>query len=345
MEDVNKGSSKPKIGVIGGGSWGTSLSLHLSRKGYEVTTWVYEKELAEEMRKTRVNRLFLPGYKLPDSINVTNELKEAVWDKDLLCCMGPSHVFREVMSKVLPCVDRRSHLVSAAKGIENGTLLRMTQILGELFGNEFKDRVAVLSGPSFAVEVANRIPTAVVIASSNKDCAFFVQNIFNTTEFRTYINQDVIGVELAGSLKNVIAIATGISDGIGFGKNTRAALITRGLAEITRLGVAMGADPLTFAGLAGIGDLVLTCSSKQSRNYKVGFALGEGKKLDDILSSTLMIAEGVHTAKSALDLADKYDVEVPIIQKVHQILFEKKDPREGAKELMTRELKDEWTFL
>ncbi|MBU1625785.1 NAD(P)-dependent glycerol-3-phosphate dehydrogenase [bacterium] len=330
------------MGVIGGGSWGTSLSLHLARKGYHVTTWIFEKELVDEIYKMRENKIFLPGYILPENISVTNDLKTAVGHKDVICCMGPSHVFRKVMIQTLPLIDQNSYLVSAAKGIENESLMRMTQILKEIFPPEFNDKTAVISGPSFAQEVAAKIPTAVVIASENKKCAEYIQSIFNSTEFRTYVNKDVIGVELAGSLKNIIAIATGISDGIGFGNNTRAALITRGLAEITRLGVAMGAKPLTFAGLAGIGDLVLTCSSKMSRNYRLGFALGNGQKLQDIVSTTLMVAEGVNTSKSALQLANKYNVEVPIIQNVHQILFEEKNPVQGAKELMTRELKDEW---
>jgi len=331
-----------QIGILGGGSWGTSLSLHLGRKGYNVTTWIYEKNLVEIILKTRINELFLPGYKLPDNVFVTNDLENAVSDKDVICCMGPSHVFRSVVKEALDYIDPRTCFVSAAKGIENKSLMRMTEILKELLPPNYNDKIAVISGPSFAIEVAEKNPTAVVTASSNRECAKFVQKIFNTPEFRTYINEDVLGVELAGSLKNVIAIATGISDGIGFGNNTRAALITRGLAGITRLGVAMGAEPLTFAGLAGIGDLVLTCSSTLSRNYKLGFALGKGDKLDNILSSSLMIAEGVNTSKSALALAKKYKVEVPIIEKVHQILFEGKNPVDGAKELMERELKGEW---
>jgi glycerol-3-phosphate dehydrogenase (NAD(P)+) len=318
------------------------LSLHLGRKGYSVTTWIYEKDLVDEISKTRINNLFLPGYILPENVVVTNDLKKAVEDKDIVCCMGPSHVFRKVMEEAVPSVDPRTYLVSAAKGIENDTLMMMSEILKELFPVEFHHKIAVISGPSFAKEVAKKMPTAVVIASSDKKCARYVQEIFNTSEFRTYINQDVLGIELAGSLKNIIAIATGISDGIGFGNNTRATLITRGLAEITRLGIAMGAEPLTFSGLAGIGDLVLTCSSNMSRNHKLGFALGEGKKLEEILSSSLMIAEGVNTSKSALKLAKNFDVDVPIIHKVHQILFEGKKPFDGAKELMARELKGEW---
>jgi glycerol-3-phosphate dehydrogenase (NAD(P)+) len=334
-------TGKYNIGVLGGGSWGTALTLHLARKGHIVSIWVYEIDLAEEMSKTRINRIFLPGHNLPDNVIVTNDIKSVSENKDIVCCMGPSHIFRKVIEQAYPYIDKRSFLVSAAKGIENDTLLRMTEILKKIFPSSLHNRICAISGPNFAKEVANRLPAATVIASNDRSSAEYLQKVFNTDEFRTYVNNDVIGVEIAGALKNIIAIATGISDGIGFGYNARAALITRGLTEITRLGVAMGSNPLTFAGLAGMGDLVLTCSSNLSRNYRIGFDLGKGKKLEEILSKMVMVAEGIHTCKSAVMLARKYNVDVPIINTVYQILYEAKNPVIGAKELMTRELKDE----
>ena len=330
-----------KIGVIGAGSWGTALASMLAGNGYAVTLWAYEKDLVERMKKTRENDLFLPGFSLPSNLHFTADLSAAVSAKDMVLLVSPSQVMRLVVRQALEDFSPESLIVSASKGIENGTLLTMSQVLQELLSPSYHQRLAVVSGPSFAKEVASGIPTAVVAAAPRQDIAERVQNIFTNAVFRVYTNNDILGVELCGALKNVMALAAGVSDGLGFGLNTRAALITRGLAEIRRLGMALGAQAGTFSGLAGMGDLVLTCTGDLSRNRSVGIALGQGKTLDEILNGMNMVAEGVKTTLSAYHLAAKVGVEVPISEQMYQILYQQKDPRQAVTDLLSRDLKAE----
>ncbi|MCX8042977.1 MAG: NAD(P)-dependent glycerol-3-phosphate dehydrogenase [Desulfobacterota bacterium] len=329
------------IGVVGAGSWGTTLAQLLAGKGYDVTLWVYERELLDVLVATRCNTWFLPGVQLHNSIRFTNNLEDAVGKKQLLLWVTPVKAFRTVFSQSLPFFDDAIIHISASKGIETTSLQTVAQIARSLLPNGSKSSLCVLSGPSFAREVARNMPTAVVIASADHHAAEHAQYIFATPYFRTYTSDDVIGVELGGALKNVVALAAGIVEGLGLGNNTRAALITRGLAEMIRLGTAMGAQPLTFAGLSGIGDLVLTCTSTLSRNYSVGKELGSGKPLGDILASMQMVAEGVTTAQSANALADRYGIEMPIVREVYQVLFNGKEPLRALQDLMNRELKRE----
>lgn len=330
-----------KIGVIGAGSWGTTLADLLAKRGHDVTLWAYESELVAEMRATRINSLFLPGIALSPALAFTNDLVAAVGGKELILCVVPTHVLRGVIRQALPAVPADAVIVSATKGIELDTLQAVSQIYEDLLPPDLYRRFAVLSGPSFAREVAQEMPTAVVAAAADEAIARQVQEIFTTPLFRVYTNSDVIGVELGGALKNVIAIAAGIVDGLGFGHNTRAALITRGLAEITRLGLAMGARSETFAGLAGMGDLVLTCTGDLSRNRTVGVQLGQGLTLTTILGRMRMVAEGVKTAESTFRLAGKLGVEMPITEQVYRVLYEDKPARDAVIELMARDLKPE----
>lgn len=333
--------TQENIGVIGAGSWGTTLADLLAKKGHNVTLWAYEPELVEEMTQTRSNSLFLPGISLSPELKFTNVLQEAVADKTVLLFVVPSQVTRSVIKSALPFISGSALIVSASKGIELDTLKTVSQIYEEILPHELSANFSALSGPSFAREVAQEMPTAVAVASGRQDVAKHVQHTFTTRFFRVYTNDDVIGVELGGAIKNVIAIAAGISDGLGFGHNTRAALITRGLAEMTRLGRAMGAQTATFAGLAGMGDLVLTCTGDLSRNRSVGIKLGEGRRLAEILGEMRMVAEGVKTTESAYNLASRLKVEMPITEKVYQVLYKDKPAREAVLELMTRDLKAE----
>ena len=330
-----------RIGVIGAGSWGTTLANLLARKGLDVTLWAYEAELVEEMRATRVNSLFLPGIELAPGLSFTNSLEEAATRKDFLVLVSPSQVMRGVLAQLAPLLRPGVVLVNASKGIELDTLMTMDQVCAAVLPPEVARCFSVLSGPSFAREVSLEMPTAVVAASGDAAVAAAVQRLFTTPSFRVYTNTDVVGVEIGGALKNVIAVAAGISDGLGLGHNTRAALITRGLAEMTRLGLSMGAQAETFAGLAGMGDLVLTCTGDLSRNRTVGMKLGQGMKLADILGEMRMVAEGVKTAESAYRLARRTGVEMPITEKVYQVLHEDKPARQAVMELMTRDLKAE----
>ncbi|MCM2358440.1 MAG: NAD(P)-dependent glycerol-3-phosphate dehydrogenase [Geobacteraceae bacterium] len=329
------------IGVIGAGSWGTTLADLLAKKGHEVTLWAYEPELVSEMTETGMNGVFLPGIRLSPRLSFTNSLAEAVAGKGLLLFVVPSQVLRGVIGTVLSAIPADALLVSASKGIELGTLMTVSQVYEELLPAPLFRNFAVLSGPSFAREVAQEMPTAVVAAAAEERVARRVQEIFTTPFFRVYTNPDIMGVELGGAIKNVIALAAGISDGLGFGNNTRAALITRGLAEMTRLGLAMGASRETFAGLAGMGDLVLTCTGDLSRNRTVGIKLGQGMTLAAILGEMRMVAEGVKTAESARSLAARLGVDMPITEKVYSILYEEKPARAAVVELMTRDLKAE----
>jgi len=326
------------ISVIGAGSWGTALAYLLSDKGYEVTLWGHEKDLVEEMGRTRTNGTYLPEIRLPDDLRITNDIVEAIKEARYVIDAVPAQYTRSVFGEAASYLIDEAIIVSVAKGIERGTLQTVSSILNELLHHT----VAVLSGPSFAKEVIRKLPAAVTLATKDKNVGFVLQEIFNTNSFRVYTHDDIIGVELGGALKNVIAIAAGISDSLGFGNNSRASLITRGLAEMTRLGVAMGAEGRTFSGLSGIGDLVLTCTSPLSRNYTVGTKLGQGMTLKDILAQTKSVAEGVASAESVYQLSRKYGIEMPIIEQVYNVLYEGKNPFFAAKDLMDRSLKPEF---
>jgi len=326
------------VAVIGAGSWGTTLASLLSKKGYDVSLWVYEKDLAEEIERTRLNKLYLPDIRLPENIMVSHRVDEVVNKARYVLNVVPAQYTRAVFKEISPYLSNGSAIISASKGIERGTLMTISSVLKELTGHE----VAALSGPSFAKEVIKNLPTAVTLATENRNTGFLLQELFNTNTFRVYTHNDILGVEIGGALKNVIAIAAGISDSLGLGNNARASLITRGLAEITRLGVAMGAEEKTFAGLSGLGDLVLTCTSVLSRNYSLGIKLGQGMKLKDILEQTVSVVEGVETAESAFELSNKYNVEMPIVEQVYKIINEGKDPVLAVSDLMSRSMKPEF---
>lgn len=332
------------VGVIGAGSWGTTLANLLAAKGFKVNLWVFEEDLLEIIRKTGENGFYLPGCTLHPNLSAQKDLESVVANSRLLLMVVPSHVYRGVVRKMLPRLRNDAVIVSATKGIENETLMTMSGIWKELLPPESGISVLCLSGPSFAREVAQNIPTAVTLAGDDIQLAREVQQVLSTNRFRIYTSLDKVGVELAGALKNVIAVAAGVCDGLGFGYNTRAALITRGLAETSRLGVKMGAHPLTFSGLAGVGDLLLTCTGDLSRNRTVGFQLGQGKKLDEILSGMRMVAEGVITAKSIHFLAKRMEVEMPICEQVYRVLYEQKDPLQVVRDLMERDLKHELEY-
>ena len=327
--------------IIGGGSWGSAFALHLGRQGLETQLWVREKEILGELLETRQNGVFLPGFSFPSQVAFSGDIRETTASAGVLFIAVPSRFCRLVLNEIAPFLKADQVVVSLTKGIEEGSLKRMTEVMNEVFSPHSLPRLAVLSGPSFAREVAEKHPTAVVIASAVGETARTVQHLVSDIHFRAYTSADVIGVELAGALKNVIAVASGISDALGFGHNTRAALITRGIAEMTRLGLRLGAKKETFLGLAGIGDLVLTCTAGLSRNYHVGHELGKGRPLAEILAETRMVAEGVTTTLSARDLARREGVEMPICAEVYRILYENKNPRESLGDLMLRTLKDE----
>jgi len=333
--------SSVRIGVVGAGSWGTAIANLLANKGFRVDFWVYEKEVKDQIEELRENRIFLPGISLSSNISPSNDIANAVSNKDLVVLVVPSHVMRETAKKMSGLISANTAVVSASKGIENNTYLTMTGVLAESIPDIPENNFAALSGPSFAGEVARNVPTAVTVASKNHEIAAYIQRVFATPFFRVYTNDDVSGVELGGAVKNVIAIAAGVIDGLGLGLNTRAALITRGLTEIRRLGLALGAKPRTFTGLAGVGDLLLTCTGNLSRNHTVGKKIGEGMKLKDILSEMRMVAEGVKTAESVYNLSGKLGVEMPISQEIYRILYEDLSPKEAVYRLMTRDLKQE----
>ena len=332
--------SECSIGVVGAGSWGTTLATMVAEKGLPVTLWAYEQELVESITTKHRNMLFLPDVDLHQSLTCTGDIRQAVASKRIVLWVTPVKVFRNLFAQGLPESSPGTIHVCASKGIENDTLETVSQMAADIArGRELA--FAVLSGPSFAQDVARRMPTAVVIASQDQASATVVQEALATPYFRTYTSQDVVGVEIGGALKNVIAVASGIVEGLGMGHNTRAALITRGLAEMMRFGAFLGANPLTFSGLSGIGDLVLTCTSTQSRNYSVGLQLGRGKKLDDILSHMNMVAEGVYTTRSAYALSRRHGIDMPIVAEMYQILFEGKPAQQAVKALMGRDLKKE----
>ena len=329
-----------RIAVIGAGAWGTALSIVLARSGrHQVRLWAYEREVRESIESTRANSLFLPGLKIPETVQVSNNLPDTLEGAETVLTVMPSHHARRLYEQMKSLIPAQAVIVSATKGIENGTYKRMTEVASDAAR---LSRLAALSGPTFAKEVARGDPTAITVASTDATVAATIQRDFSDPMFRVYTNDDVVGVELGGALKNVIAIAAGVVEGLGFGHNTAAALITRGLAEITRLAVACGARPQTLSGLAGMGDLVLTCTGGLSRNRTVGVELGRGRKLRDIMAGMHgMVAEGVLTTDAALGLAEQHGIEMPITQQMHTILHEEKAPKDAIRELMSRPGREE----
>ncbi len=328
------------VGVIGSGAWGTTLALLLANKGTETTLWEHRPERAVEIQQQRENTLFLPGFRFPNTLYVTSNLKEAVEGKDALLLVTPSQRMRENVRLLATYVSKETILVSASKGIEINSLKRMTEVICEELPNACK-RVAALSGPNLSREVAEGKPAAAVVAAHDQEVAVHARTLLTTSNYRVYTADDVVGVELGGALKNIIAIGAGLNDGMNMGENAKAAFITRGLAELSRLGLAAGAHPMTFAGLAGIGDLIVTCASPLSRNQQLGRRLAAGQKLEYILSSTHSVVEGIYTTKAALKLAERYNVEMPITYQLSLVLFEGLDPYNAVSELMMRDPKHE----
>ncbi len=330
-----------RIAVLGAGSWGTTLAILLTENSHTLSLWSYRPEHADAINRRRENDEFLPGIRIPDSISITSDLQAALDGAEMTVAAVPSQFLRSVLQKAGNSFDNRSIFVNVAKGIENNSLLTMSQMIHSVLPDFPEKHIATLSGPSHAEEVSMKIPTTVVAASVNMETAKQVQTAFIRPYFRVYQSTDIMGVEFGGSLKNVIAIAAGIIDGANLGDNTKAAVMTRGIAEIARIGVAHGAHVRTFSGLSGIGDLMVTCMSRHSRNRHVGVEIGKGRKLPEILSGMVMVAEGIATTQSANDLARKTGVVAPIISEVHKILFEEKDPLKACHDLMTRDPKGE----
>lgn len=330
-----------KIGVIGAGSWGTALAILLNANGNEVTLWSHRKEEAERMQQERETSK-LPGIHIPETVKITSDLEQAAAGKKVLVIVVPSKSVRETAEKMKPFVEEGCCLISAAKGIEEGTLYTMTDILEEVI---VQADTAVLSGPSHAEEVAKLLPTTCVIGAHTEKTARFLQNLFLSPTFRVYISSDMLGIELGGALKNVIALAAGIADGMGYGDNAKAALISRGIAEIGRLGIRMGGKLETFSGLTGIGDLIVTCASMHSRNRRAGILLGQGYTMEEAMKEVNMVVEGVYSAKAAMELAAQYHTELPIIEQVNHILFDGKDPKTAVAELMLRDAKMENSLI
>jgi glycerol-3-phosphate dehydrogenase (NAD(P)+) len=332
-----------EIGVIGAGSWGTALSILLAGKGHRVDLWVYEADLCAVMNQERENRVYLPGFQLPEAIRFSHSLQEVVTNKKVILVVVPTHVIRSTLSTVKAFVDPDCLIINASKGIENESLLPIHKIIEETLPGI--GSLATLSGPTFAREVAQGIPSAIVAAANKRETAEKVQAIFETNTMKVFTSTDLMGVEIGGALKNVIAIATGISDGLQLGFNPRAALINRGLVEIIRIGTAMGAKPETFSGLSGMGDLVLTCTGDLSRNRTVGLKLGQGLKLDEITSRMKMVAEGIRTVTSAYQLKNKFDIQASIIEETYRVLHEGKSPQQALKDVMNVEITSEFTGI
>ncbi|MCR5107959.1 MAG: NAD(P)H-dependent glycerol-3-phosphate dehydrogenase [Lachnospiraceae bacterium] len=330
-----------KIGIIGAGSWGTALSLVLNDNDHEVTVWsVLEAEI-EMLNREHEHKDKLPGVMIPESITFTTDLKLTCNDKDLLVLAVPSPFTRSTAHMMSDKVKDNQLILSVAKGIEEDTLDRLSEIIKEEIPNA---AVAVMSGPSHAEEVSRKIPTTCVVGAEDKNTAEYIQDLFMNPNFRVYTSPDILGIELGGALKNVVALAAGVADGLGYGDNTKAALITRGIAEITRLGIKMGANIKTFAGLTGIGDLIVTCASMHSRNRRAGILIGQGKTMQEAMDEVKMVVEGVYSAKAALALSKKYDVKMPIIEQVNLVLFSDKPAKEAVKDLMQRDKTDEITW-
>ena len=328
------------IAVIGAGSWGTAIAILLSSKGYNVRLWDVDSKRAEKLIADRENKQYLPNIKFPNTLHPIIEIEEVLAGVELAIFAAPAQQFRVALDNALPYIEKDTKIVNLAKGIEQHTLLRMSEIAYQKVPQE---NYAVLSGPSHAEEVGLQKPTTVVVASKSKETAEYVQDVFFAENFRVYTSQDVIGVELGGALKNIIALGAGISDGMEFGDNAKAALMTRGIAEISRLGVAMGADIHTFSGLSGVGDLIVTCTSMHSRNRRCGLAIGEGKGVKEAVDSVGMVVEGMYTAEAAYELAKKYDVEMPIVEGIYEIISKNASPKEIVKQLMLRDKKMEKT--
>lgn len=334
-------SSIQRVAVIGAGAWGTALARHLAEKQLPVRLWAHEPDVVRGIESRRENQLFLPGISLPATLSATNSLAEAIAGADCLIFAVPSHVARSVLGQIALVLPHPIPLVSATKGIEEDTLHLITRVMEDMLPAHMQGSLLVLSGPSFAVEVSRGQPTALCLAGQDAQIVKTMQSLFMTPNFRVYADDDLIGVQLGGALKNVMALAAGVVDGLELGHNARAALITRGLSEMVRLGVAMGADPRTFYGLSGVGDLILTCTGPLSRNHSVGVRLGKGERLQTILASMQAVAEGVRTAKAALGLALRCGVDMPIVREVNAVLFADKSCRQAVGDLMEREAKEE----
>ena len=335
-----------KVSVIGAGSWGTALAILLEKNGHQVTLWSHREEEAKELAKSREHKSKLPGVEIPEGIEIISDLEGALREKDVIVFAVPSVAVRSTARKVAPYVKEGQLIVNVAKGIEETTLMTLTDIIEEEIPEA---KGCVLSGPSHAEEVSRGLPTTCVVGAKDKETAEFLQNIFMSPVFRVYISPDILGIGLGGALKNVIALAAGTADGLGYGDNTKAALITRGITEIARLGIAMGAKADTFYGLSGIGDLIVTCASKHSRNRKAGYLMGQGRNMQQAMDEVNMVVEGVYSAKAGLALSQKYKVEMPIIEQVNKVLFEGKAPADAVRELMVRDKKIEswdstWTM-
>jgi glycerol-3-phosphate dehydrogenase (NAD(P)+) len=332
-----------KISIIGAGSWGTALAIHLAGKFQEVSLWVYEQDLCSTLTQSRENNWFLPGHPLPDNIKPTSSLQSAIQGHSLILLVVPTHVIRQTLTQIQPFLSKNCLLICASKGIENDTLLTPHQIFQDVL--DVNHALATISGPTFAKEVASGVPSALVASAETLEIASQVQDLFTTDKMKVFTNTDLMGVEIGGALKNVIAIATGICDGLGLGFNTRAALITRGLVEISRIGTKLGARPETFYGLTGLGDLVLTCTGDLSRNRQLGVQLGKGKSLKEITENMKMVAEGVLTVKSAYSLIKKFDVQAAIMEETYRVLHENKSPVQALEDLMKVEISTEFAGI
>lgn len=337
-----KNKNKAKISVIGAGSWGTALALLLHGNGHEVVIWSVIEDEVKMLNEKREHESKLPGIKIPQDIEITTDLEYSLKNRDLVVLAVPSPFTRSTSHKMAPCVAEGQLIVNVAKGVEENTLMTLSEIIEQEIPQA---NVAVLSGPSHAEEVGRGLPTTVVAGAKDQKTAEYIQNIFMNHVFRVYTSPDVLGIELGGALKNVIALAAGTADGLGFGDNLKAALITRGIAEISRLGIAMGAHPETFYGLSGMGDLIVTCASVHSRNRKAGYLIGQGYTMEEAMAEVKMIVEGVYSAKAAIGLSKKYGIELPIIEQVNQVLFENKNAREAVEDLMLRDKKIEHSNL
>ncbi|MED2943630.1 NAD(P)H-dependent glycerol-3-phosphate dehydrogenase [Bacillus swezeyi] len=325
-----------KVSILGAGSWGTALALVLADNQYDVCVWGHREELIEQINEHHENKDYLPGVKLPDNVRATTDLQGALADVKTIIVAVPTKAIREVLKKAVSFIKQKAIFVHVSKGIEPDTLLRISEMMEEEIPAELREDIVVLSGPSHAEEVGLRHPTTVTVSSKNIEAAQAIQDMFMNQHFRVYTNPDIIGVEIGGALKNIIALAAGITDGLGYGDNAKAALITRGLAEIARLGTKMGGNPLTFSGLTGIGDLIVTCTSVHSRNWRAGNMLGKGFKLEEVLKEMGMVVEGVRTTKAAYQLSQKYDVKMPITEALHKVLFDGKKVETAVESLMAR---------
>jgi len=330
-----------KVCVLGAGSWGTALAAHLADNNCRVALWGRPEDGIDEIRQSRVNQHFLPDIVLPDNVDPRTDLAAAMEDIEMLVCSVPSQAFREVLTRVQDLIPDQASIVNTAKGLELSTGLRLSQVAGEVLGSQLMQRFAVLSGPSHAEEVSRKVPTAVTVAAFNRETAYNVQDTFMSAQFRVYTNPDVAGVELGGALKNIIALATGMIYGLGYGDNTAAALLTRGLTEMIRMGVAMGGDARTFSGLSGIGDLAVTCGSRHSRNRRAGEMIGQGLGLDETLQKVGMVVEGAHAIRIVYELAARMNIEMPITKACYQVLYEGQDPGKAVEGLMKRSRKNE----